>query len=239
MPTCPLPAPRPPKAPRSPASARHRHRRATAPNTPMARSALRSRGRSPTDAVASASSAMMPPSPRLLALKHQRHVLERHDDHQRPEDRRHAAEDVHGRQWNAVLRIERFLGGVQRARADVAVDDAQGKERKRRRRLLRFRNGGMHRYSGFGGGDCVHMPRSLDESVPTWPVSARNLYNIFISDVDWKSGRTSPSREESGRLRGNVRRPTDSPPRFRSPDSLGCAGSSSIFRRRWPMCTRT
>ena len=71
----------------------------------------------------------------------QRHILERNDDHQRPEDRRHAADDVGRRQRNAVVRIEGFLRGIKGARADIAVHDAKRKEGKRGRRLPRFRKG--------------------------------------------------------------------------------------------------
>jgi hypothetical protein len=77
----------------------------------------------------------------VVGAQHQRNVLERHHDHQDPEDRRASAEDrlrVHG---DAVLGIERFLDGVERARADVAVHDAQGEERESR--------GGMTRGGAF------------------------------------------------------------------------------------------
>ena len=73
----------------------------------------------------------------VAGAQHQRHVLERDDDHQRPEDRRDAAENVIGGERNAVVRIEGFLDCVQRAGADVAVDDAERQQRQRRGRLLR------------------------------------------------------------------------------------------------------
>src|SRR5450755_3171048 len=52
-------------------------------------------------------------------------ILERYDEHQRPEDRRQAAEHVRRVERNAVRWIECFLGRVERARANVAVNDAE------------------------------------------------------------------------------------------------------------------
>jgi hypothetical protein len=56
-------------------------------------------------------------------------VLDRHDDHQRPEHQRQDAEHV-GRvdRHRMVRAAEDFLERVKRARADVAVDDAEGGE---------------------------------------------------------------------------------------------------------------
>src|ERR1700687_3807606 len=53
------------------------------------------------------------------------HVLEPHHDHERPEDRRHATEHVRWGERNPMFRIEGLLGGVKRAGADVAIDDAE------------------------------------------------------------------------------------------------------------------
>jgi hypothetical protein len=58
-------------------------------------------------------------------------VLDRDDDHERPEDERSRAVDAlgGGRRGLRVLR-EDGLDRVQGARADVAVDDAEGAERE-------------------------------------------------------------------------------------------------------------
>ena len=75
----------------------------------------------------------MPPFPTILGPQHEQHILERHDEIQGPESGRDAADDVVGRQRNvAVVGIERFLGGIERAGANVAVDDAQCQQRKGR-----------------------------------------------------------------------------------------------------------
>jgi hypothetical protein len=58
-------------------------------------------------------------------------VLERDDDHQRPEDGREAAQDRRGIERDAVFGIERFLDRIQRACADVAIDDAEREQRQR------------------------------------------------------------------------------------------------------------
>jgi hypothetical protein len=54
-------------------------------------------------------------------------VLERDHDGHRPEQQREHPQDVVGCQGN-VSAVEHFLEGVERAGADVAVDDAQGAE---------------------------------------------------------------------------------------------------------------
>jgi hypothetical protein len=60
-------------------------------------------------------------------------VLDRHDDHQRPEDQRHDPVDAgRGRVHGVAVRVEDHLDGVQRAGPDVAVDDAQRSERQDR-----------------------------------------------------------------------------------------------------------
>ena len=74
----------------------------------------------------SAISAMMPPSPLLSARMMKIDVLDRHDDHQRPEDERQDAEHVVlGDRHRVVRAAEDFLQRVERAGADVAIDDAQ------------------------------------------------------------------------------------------------------------------
>ena len=58
------------------------------------------------------------------------HVLDRRGDDERPDDEReHAERDV--RRGRAARPVERGLEGVERARADVAVDDAERAERHR------------------------------------------------------------------------------------------------------------
>ena len=59
-------------------------------------------------------------------------VFERDDDDQRPEDQRqHAEHRVAGRRAVGADRGDhRFAEGVERARADVAVDDADAAERQ-------------------------------------------------------------------------------------------------------------
>ncbi len=61
-------------------------------------------------------------------------VFDRDDDHQRPEDEREDAEHVVGVDRHRVVRAaEDFLDRVERARADVTVDDTQRRERERRK----------------------------------------------------------------------------------------------------------
>ena len=56
-------------------------------------------------------------------------VLDRDDEHQRPEYKGHHSQHVVLRGWNAVLSIKRLADRVQRARPDVPVHDAEGRDR--------------------------------------------------------------------------------------------------------------
>ncbi len=89
-----------------------------------------SRGRSRTDAVASASSAMMPPSPRLSARSTSVTYLSETTIISAQKIADMPPRMFSGVSANAVLGIEGFLRRVERARADIAVDDAQGEQRK-------------------------------------------------------------------------------------------------------------
>ncbi len=66
----------------------------------------------------------------IVGSHDQDHVFQRDDDHQRPENRRNSAQDVLRVQGNAVIGVERLLGRIQRARADVAVYDAERRQRQ-------------------------------------------------------------------------------------------------------------
>ena len=57
-------------------------------------------------------------------------ILDRDDEDQRPEDERHHAEDVLRRRGDGVRPVEALAQRVERTRPDVAVDDAEGGERK-------------------------------------------------------------------------------------------------------------
>ena len=85
------------------------------------------------------------PALRLLGQRHQRqhaalaavvgahdeqHVLDGDDQDQRPQDQRQQAEHVLRRDGEAVRLAEAFLQRVERAGADVAVDDADCGERQ-------------------------------------------------------------------------------------------------------------
>ena len=57
-------------------------------------------------------------------------VLERHDQHQRPEDQTDDTEDVELVDGERMVPDEHLLHRVERAGADVAIDDADGAERE-------------------------------------------------------------------------------------------------------------
>jgi hypothetical protein len=62
----------------------------------------------------------------VVGAQDQCHVLEGDDDDQRPEHQREDAEHVRRRDWHRMVGVaEDFLDGIQRAGADVAIDDAE------------------------------------------------------------------------------------------------------------------
>jgi hypothetical protein len=76
----------------------------------------------------------------VVGAQHQGHVFQRHDHRQAPEDQGHDAEQVGRSQRQAVGGVEDGLECVQRARADVAVDDADRSQGQRRKAaFLMFR----------------------------------------------------------------------------------------------------
>ena len=74
----------------------------------------------------SASSARLPPSPLLSARMMIVTYFRRHDDHHRPEDQAEDAVDVQLVDAQRVVAGEGLAEGVDRRRADVAEDDADG-----------------------------------------------------------------------------------------------------------------
>ena len=66
----------------------------------------------------------------VVCPQDQDHVLERHDDHPRPEDGRDCTDDVHGIEGDGVVGVEDLLDRVEGTRADVAVDDPEGPQRE-------------------------------------------------------------------------------------------------------------
>ena len=57
-------------------------------------------------------------------------VLDHHHDHERPENQRKNAEDVRLRERDGMRAVKAFAHGIQRAGADVAVDDAEREQRE-------------------------------------------------------------------------------------------------------------
>src|SRR5207302_7293178 len=92
----------------------------------------------------------------VVGAQHVDLVLERDDDDERPEDERQHAEDVGGADRHAARGVEALVDGVERAGADVAVDDAEGAERQPGElppvRMAGSAMGGRDGESGWGGG---------------------------------------------------------------------------------------
>ncbi len=67
----------------------------------------------------------MPPSPLLSARSSRTTYLQRHYQHQRPEDQRQDAKNGAAADWAAAARCVHCLAeGIERTGADIAVDDA-------------------------------------------------------------------------------------------------------------------
>ena len=69
----------------------------------------------------------------VVGAQHQCHVLDGHDDGEGPEEDGEDAVDVVGREGH-MARAKNLFHGVQDAGSDVAVDNADGAERERRKR---------------------------------------------------------------------------------------------------------
>ena len=98
----------------------------------------------------------------VVGAQDQQHVLQRDDDRHRPEDQRQHAEDVVVR-GRHVAAVEHFLQRVQRAGADVAVDDAQRADDDDRERLADERALGEargQRHQRHDGRDRRHQDRT-------------------------------------------------------------------------------
>ena len=80
------------------------------------------------------------------------HILDRHDDNERPEDQRHATKDDGSKRLDIACRMKRLLIGIERACAYVAENDTQRADERRlsQRRLLGFGycRGCRHRAAG-------------------------------------------------------------------------------------------
>ena len=106
-------------------------------------------------------SASTPPSPRLSARSTMRDVLDRDDQHERPENQRQQADDVGLRDGDAVLGIEALAERVQRAGADVAEDYAEGRDDELAVGIAASVRDGSGRRAGVHGARIVHVGRAL------------------------------------------------------------------------------
>ena len=74
----------------------------------------------------------------VVGAQHEGDVFDGDDDRQRPEDQRQHAENLLGRGRRATgRRMQRLAQRIDRARADVAIDDAERAEHEQRQILLR------------------------------------------------------------------------------------------------------
>ncbi len=101
---------------------------------------------------------------RVVRAQQQQHVLQRNEDQQAPEDERQDAEDLGRLARATTCGMQGYLERIQRAGADVAVDDAERADDLRRqtrvvtqsvacRRLIRAVRGAVN---GDGAaGDCT------------------------------------------------------------------------------------
>ncbi len=81
-------------------------------------------------------------------------VLDADDEDQRPDDEGEEAEDVRLVRREPVFGLERLLHGVERARPDVAVDDAERRQRQQRQPLaggVGWRVMPLHRHGCLDG----------------------------------------------------------------------------------------
>ena len=84
----------------------------------------------------------------VVGAQHEGDIFDRDDDRQRPEDQRQHAEHLLGRGRRAAGRgMQRLAQRIDRAGADVAIDDAERAEHQQRQLVF-----GRRAYAGFGCG---------------------------------------------------------------------------------------
>jgi hypothetical protein len=84
----------------------------------------------------------------VVGAHDQNGVFERDDHDQRPEDDRHDAHDGFGREWSGG--VCGLLERIERAGADIAVDDAECCESRAGGQLPGFNPGQRRRLKGSG-----------------------------------------------------------------------------------------
>ena len=145
-------------------------------------------------------------------------VLDGHDQDQSPDDQGEHPEHIGGTHWCAVTGCEAFFEGIDRARADVSIDDAQRGQRKAGQ--------------AFAGSRCV-MAHS---SGFRWEGSGREL------DKRTRSGTTRGAlgvRRDDFMMFATDQRPrvtvvaSPTPPNCARPDTLPNACEVSCRARAW------
>jgi hypothetical protein len=61
----------------------------------------------------------------VVGSEHVDQVFHGHDQQQGPEDERYHPQNIASTHWRSMTRSEAFFEGVNRAGADVSIDDAQ------------------------------------------------------------------------------------------------------------------
>jgi hypothetical protein len=83
----------------------------------------------------------------IIRKEKENHILDAHDDDQRPKDKRHDAIDIRFRQRNGMSAVKAFLDSVDGACPDVAKNYTQGADNQYKgcifvERVIGFRVGG-------------------------------------------------------------------------------------------------
>ena len=164
----------------------------------------------------------------VVGAHDQEHVFQRHDDDQRPQHQRHDAEHHLARERAAGGRGgQAFLERVERARADVAVDDADGAERQGPEPGARM---GVLRLGGRRGG--MGDRHSLDTLL------RRRLFRLAerVSSGAWR--RPSVRRAGSRSRARSGRRKARTDPARSSAAAARHRRADTAYRRHGPDPTR-
>ncbi len=147
----------------------------------------------------SAVSARTPPSPWLSARMTMRDVLDRDDEQQRVDDQRQHAEHVLVRRRHGVRPEEALAHRVQRAGADVAVDDAERGEREGKQTAATVHG------RGHGAELRTRSNRTTSRIMRESPGSARRprarTYELFMTFLRVQPSRAASPSELDGRSR--------------------------------------
>ena len=98
--------------------------------------------------------------PAIIRAQNQDQIFDRNDENERPKDEGKHPEDVGLGGRNGVLAVKAFAQGIERARADVAIDDPEAGETEQKEAAPASRRFSERRRRRRGGVGKMQEPES-------------------------------------------------------------------------------